>query len=42
VRGGEAAGKLKRVLQQLGLDPAIIRRAAIAAYEAEMNIVIHS
>lgn len=42
VRGGEAAGKLKRVLQQLGLEPAIIRRAAIAAYEAEMNIVIHS
>lgn len=42
VRAGEAASKLKRVLQQLGLDPTIIRRAAIATYEAEMNIVIHS
>ncbi len=42
VRAGEAANKLKRLLQQLGLDPAVIRRAAIAAYEAEMNIVIHS
>jgi anti-sigma regulatory factor (Ser/Thr protein kinase) len=26
----------------VGFQPAIIRRAAIAAYEAEMNIVIHS
>ena len=42
VRAGEAASKLKRLLQQLGLDPAVIRRAAIAAYEAEMNIVIQS
>ncbi|NMB46006.1 MAG: anti-sigma regulatory factor [Firmicutes bacterium] len=42
VRAGEAASKIKRLLQQLGLDPGIIRRAAIAAYEAEMNIVIHS
>jgi len=42
VRAGEAANKLKRLLQQLGLDPAVIRRAAIAAYEAEMNVVIHS
>ena len=25
VRGGEAAGKLKRVLQQLGLDPMAVR-----------------
>ena len=42
VRGGEAAGKLKRILQQLGIESAIIRKAAIATYEAEMNIVIHS
>lgn len=42
VRAGEAANKIKRLLQQLGLDPGIIRRAAIAAYEAEMNVVIHS
>ncbi|NLK09038.1 MAG: anti-sigma regulatory factor [Firmicutes bacterium] len=42
VRGGEAAGKLKRVLQQLGLGANVIRRTAIATYEAEMNVVIHS
>lgn len=42
VRAGEAASKIKRLLQQLGVEPGIIRRAAIAAYEAEMNVVIHS
>lgn len=42
VRAGEASSRIKKVLQQLGIDPKIIRRVAIAAYEAEMNIVIHS
>lgn len=41
-RAGEVASQVKRKLQQLGIDPGIVRRAAIAAYEAEMNIVIHS
>jgi len=39
-RAGEAASSLKRTLSRLGIDPKIIRRVAIAAYEAEMNIVI--
>jgi CBS domain-containing protein/anti-sigma regulatory factor (Ser/Thr protein kinase) len=39
-RAGEAASKLKRTLSRLGIDPRIIRRAVIAAYEAEMNIVV--
>lgn len=42
VRAGEAVSKIKHLLQQLGLDSGIIRRVAIAAYEAEMNVVIHS
>ena len=42
VRAGEASSKIKKVLSQLGFPSSLIRRAAIAAYEAEMNIVIHS
>jgi CBS domain-containing protein/anti-sigma regulatory factor (Ser/Thr protein kinase) len=41
-RGGEASSKIKRALTRLGGNPQIIRRLAIAAYEAEMNIIIHT
>ena len=40
--GGEASSKIKRALERLGGQPQIIRRVAIATYEAEMNIVIHA
>ncbi|HOS50452.1 MAG TPA: ATP-binding protein, partial [Bacillota bacterium] len=36
------AATIKRYLGQHGFDPELVRRAAVAAYEAEMNIVIHS
>lgn len=39
---GESVNKLKKMLSQLGFFPPIIRRATIAAYEAEMNIIIYS
>ncbi len=42
MRGGEASSKIKRALTRLGADPRIVRRAAIAAYEAEMNLIIHA
>lgn len=38
---GEAASKIKRTLQLIGFDPEVVRRTAIVAYEAEMNLVIH-
>ncbi|MHB9095375.1 MAG: ATP-binding protein [Eubacteriales bacterium] len=38
---GEASSNIKHTLQLIGFSPAIIRKVAIAAYEAEMNIVIH-
>jgi CBS domain-containing protein/anti-sigma regulatory factor (Ser/Thr protein kinase) len=41
-RCGEAASKLKRALERLGGKPAIIRRLAVASYEAETNLVIHT
>lgn len=38
---GEASSNIKHTLQLIGFPPVIIRRVAIATYEAEMNIVIH-
>lgn len=42
VRCGEAASKLKRALERLGAKPTAVRRVAIASYEAETNLVIHT
>lgn len=39
---GRATEQAKKVLKQLGIDSAIARKVSIAAYEAEMNIVIHA
>ncbi len=39
-RAGESASALKKTLLRLGFHPQIVRRVAIATYEAEMNIVI--
>jgi len=37
---GEASSKLKKTLIRLGIHPQIIRRTAIASYEAEINLVL--
>ena len=39
---GEASRNLKKVLSQLGIDPQIARKATIAMYEGEINMVIHA
>ncbi|MDF2591214.1 MAG: anti-sigma regulatory factor [Clostridia bacterium] len=41
-RAGEASSNIKKILRQLGIDAAIIRKVAISTYEAEINVVIHS
>ena len=41
-RAGESASRLKSTLQRLGLAPQVIRRVAIATYEAEMNLIIYT
>jgi len=38
---GEGSGSVKDTLKMLGIPSAVIRRAAIITYEAEMNLVIH-
>jgi CBS domain-containing protein/anti-sigma regulatory factor (Ser/Thr protein kinase) len=39
-RAGESSTRLKRTLKRLGLRPDVVRRVAIASYEAEMNQVV--
>ena len=41
-RAGEASADIKRTLRQLGVDAGVLRRIAVAAYESELNLVIHS
>jgi CBS domain-containing protein len=41
-RAGEASSGLKRTLSRLGIAPHIIRRVAVATYEAEINIVVYT
>ncbi len=41
-RAGEASSDIKNKLKQMGVDPAAVRKAAIAMYEGEINMVIHA
>lgn len=41
-KAGIASAAFKRALAAKGLDPAFIRRVAVASYELELNQVIHS
>jgi CBS domain-containing protein/anti-sigma regulatory factor (Ser/Thr protein kinase) len=40
--GGAASSKIKRAIERLGGGPATSRRVGVAAYEAEMNLLIHT
>ncbi|MBP7736225.1 MAG: CBS domain-containing protein [Spirochaetes bacterium] len=42
INGGAASSYIKRALARLGENPQIARRCAIAIYEAEMNLIIHT
>lgn len=39
---GRASTAVKEILKEIGIPPATVRRAAIAAYEAEMNVVLYA
>jgi len=41
-KAGTVSTKIKEILQEIGIDQGIIRRAAIAIYEAEMNVVMYA
>lgn len=39
---GKGSAEVKNLLKRLGVDPEILRRVAVAAYEAEINVAAHS
>ncbi len=39
---GKAATQIKKILQEKNIHPKIIRRIAVAAYELEINLCVHS
>ncbi len=41
-RGGTASSHIKRAIERLGGKPPLARRVAVAAYESEMNLIIHT
>jgi serine/threonine-protein kinase RsbT len=42
VKAGEASVQIKNILKEVGFQPDVIRRIAIASYEAEMNVVMYA
>jgi anti-sigma regulatory factor (Ser/Thr protein kinase) len=40
-RAGSVSLKIMEMLREVGVDPAIVSRASVAAYEAEMNVVMY-
>mgnify|MGYP001586734736 CR=1 FL=1 len=41
-RAGTVSLKIMEMLKEVGIDPAVVSRASIAAYEAEMNVVMYA
>ena len=39
---GKVSSRIKELLKQMGFNPEVTRRAAIASYEGEINLIIHS
>lgn len=39
---GQASSEIKKLLKQFNIDPQIVRRIAIALFEAEVNVVAHA
>lgn len=42
INGGSASCKIKNILKNIGVDAEILRKTAIASYEAEMNVVMYA
>lgn len=41
-RAGTASSEVKKILKQLNVDSALIKRIVVALYEAEVNVVAHA
>lgn len=42
INSGKASSEIKLMLKRLGVNPEILRRVAVASYEAEINVTAHS
>jgi anti-sigma regulatory factor (Ser/Thr protein kinase) len=42
IKAGHASSEVKKILNQLNIDPVIVRRIAVAMYEGEVNVVAHA
>ena len=42
IKTGKASSEIKLFLKKLGVNPEILRRVAVASYEAEINVTAHS
>ena len=42
IRAGEISSSIKKILKEIGIDSQIIRRMAIASFEAEINVVCYA
>lgn len=42
INAGNGSAELKRLLKKLGIDPIVLRKVAVASYEAEINLAAHS
>ncbi len=42
VKAGHASSDVKKILNQLNIDPVIVRRIAVAMYEGEVNVAAHA
>lgn len=41
IMAGEASSDVRKLLNQMGVAPGIVKRTSVAMYEAEINAVIH-
>ena len=42
INAGQASSQIKKILNQLNIDPALVRKISVAIYEAEVNVVAHA
>lgn len=42
MNAGKVSSQIKKLLLNLGIDNKVVRRIAIASYEAEINMIIHA
>jgi anti-sigma regulatory factor (Ser/Thr protein kinase) len=41
-KAGQVSSQIKKMVKEYGFDPVTVRRIAVATYEAEINLIIHS